>query len=627
MKLKNILLTIFTILLLSCSSDDNKAPLIEIAFKNENKTIFIGESHNLLNELVLTNTTIEDVVLVSDNIKVVSVSKGEIKGLEKGVSTITARVKNTEIISSLKVIVEDRKASFSKQEIAIYQGEVVNLAELIELENVAKEELIWGIESDEYLLLEGTEIKAKEIGETYITVSVKNTSITTKLKITIIDASINFKEESITVTKGFTVDLSKVLELKNIEVENLTWEVSDLKKAVVDYPNVIGKEIGEVVVTARYKDLPITGNIKVKIEAQGMYFTTKNIKLENHEQFDLFTILKLENVDRKDIRFEKTGVGRYNVEYGKLVPYFYQRHVEDFTIVAIVKGTRIKSTLNVTHEGIKVNRIVLSTKNIEVGVHESVIVNMDIYPKQVFIENIRITSTNPSVLRIERRFHKEEEFIVIHGLQKGSTTLNFSGANVEFASMQVTVASNEPLKFRFLEDERLGILQGTKYAMRYDLYPISDKQYLRWESDHKDVEVDNNGVVSVNKNARGIITLTVRDQRNQKVLGKFKFRVGPIEDLIVVVIEITIRPYDSYDSCEWYMFNPSNSSILVSNLEIVSDQEQLRKIIVYEEWYHQGAGLMHSTALPKAKGVNMILDFIHEGKKYKIKIPATYRDI
>lgn len=236
MKLKSILFVACSLFLFNCSSsDDNGGTPVKpskIEFKTKEKQLSVNESFNLLDELILENIDTKTIQWTGYNDKIVTLSGTTIKATAKGETTLIASVKNSDKKASLKLIVADVKVVFKQEKVEIHRGNTIDLNELLTLENVAKDELTWSMDNNDFAKIKDGVVTGFAKGEVNITAAATNKQVKATIKVVVKPAEIS---ELQIVGLGGVLLLNKKEQLKaaaypqDAELVGLIWSSSNEK--------------------------------------------------------------------------------------------------------------------------------------------------------------------------------------------------------------------------------------------------------------------------------------------------------------------------------------------------------------------------------------------------------------
>ncbi|AJH15311.1 DUF5040 domain-containing protein [Myroides profundi] len=175
MKTKITLLTFFCFLLFNCSpnNDSKEEKKISIEFKENDKQLFLNESFNLLNDLVLKNADPNDIQWSGYNNKIIKLVATKVIAIAKGTTVIIATLKNTDYKAILNISVDDIKMSFIQDELELGIKKSFDLNDYLVSSNVDEEDIIWKSENTKVATVKKGIVTAKEEGEANIITQVK----------------------------------------------------------------------------------------------------------------------------------------------------------------------------------------------------------------------------------------------------------------------------------------------------------------------------------------------------------------------------------------------------------------------------------------------------------------------
>lgn len=258
MKTRISLLMIFSFLLFSCSSNDDnnieELKKIKMEFKAKERQLFVGESLNLLNELILEKVDPETIIWTVSNPKVIQLEKNTIKAIGKGESTVVATLKNSTHRTTLKITVSDYKIIFKHDKIAVEHKKTVDLNDILSLENLTKDQLVWSSSNNDIAtVVEGKVTTLKE-GEVVISAAAKGKNIKSSLTIVvtpILVVTLKSTPEIAEMIVGGKLEIKLNATPADANISGIVWRSSDEKIAKVnDKGEVQAINGGNVIISA-----------------------------------------------------------------------------------------------------------------------------------------------------------------------------------------------------------------------------------------------------------------------------------------------------------------------------------------------------------------------------------------
>ncbi|EPH13588.1 hypothetical protein HMPREF9713_00535 [Myroides odoratimimus CCUG 12700] len=375
MKTKITVLMILSFLFFNCSSSDDNSPneeaKVKIEFKNKEKQILVNENLNLLNELILENVDPKAILWNGYDNKVIELTGTTLKGITKGETTITASLKNTDKKTTLKIIVNDVKIAFNKDQIELEKKKTINLSALLTLENVSKDELNWTSENTDIATVVNGVVSAIKEGEVNIIAISKNKQVKGSIKIIVTPIQI---EELIIVPGNLDMKIFEKTTLKvqtkplDADLKDIVWKSSD--ERIIKINNKAEIEavgVGEVTVTATSTNGKI-GYAKINVKADGIYSIEsldKEIELVDGDIFTLQVNIAPSNANRNDLEFISDNPDAVTVDQNGRISTRANKYGKAIITIRSKKNNNVKDIVKLTvvpfykqiEENVKINNI------------------------------------------------------------------------------------------------------------------------------------------------------------------------------------------------------------------------------------------------------------------------------
>ncbi len=270
-----------------------------ISFSNAQIELEIGKEHTL-NPLLSNNELV--VIYSADPVNSVQITGKKVKALIKGVVTITATIKDTEVSATMTItIVEEAVAptiSFENEELEVEAGEELTLTPILSNEEL---EVVYSAVPSEKVKITGNKVEALTAGDVIITATIKNTEISATIALKILEkTTLSFENSSLTIDLG---EANQVILLPVITGELLlpvvTYVVDNEAILSVEANVITALKVGTASITATIVGTNVSTVIAVEV------INTSTLSVEAVGSIEVGESLKLVVTDTAD----KYGLG------------------------------------------------------------------------------------------------------------------------------------------------------------------------------------------------------------------------------------------------------------------------------------------------------------------------------
>lgn len=138
----------------------------------------------------------------------------------------------------------------------------------------------------------------------------------------VIERTFSFKNESITMNFNSVYDIDDLLNLTNLTVNDMKFTINNSLIYIDNYQLISKNTVGEVILTATYKD--ITDTIKIIIDdgidkSIKLVFLKNSIDLNKNSRKNIHNYLKIQNINREDIVFSSSDTEVVNIVDGNII--------------------------------------------------------------------------------------------------------------------------------------------------------------------------------------------------------------------------------------------------------------------------------------------------------------------
>ena len=138
----------------------------------------------------------------------------------------------------------------------------------------------------------------------------------------VIERTFSFKDESIIMNFNSVYDIDDLLNLTNLNVNDMEFTINNSLIYIDNYQLISKNTVGEVILTATYKD--ITDTIKIIIDdgidkSIKLVFLKNSIDLNKNSRKNIHDYLKIQNINREDIVFSSSDTEVVNIVDGNII--------------------------------------------------------------------------------------------------------------------------------------------------------------------------------------------------------------------------------------------------------------------------------------------------------------------
>ncbi len=227
-----------------------KQAITSIKLSIDNNVITKGSTNKIQIETE-PQGAVGEIVWSSSDMSTVAVDESaNIRALKSGNATITAKVKDSDVSSSIEITVYSPVTSItlSKEEVELFVGSTLKLSANVLPEDASNKTIKWYTSSQEIVSVdESGAIKANKTGTAEIIAKNSDETIQTKCKVTVkelsndftlqIDPSLRVEADEIS---NINIEKSTVEDIKQLINTNLVMEFYDYKNNILEDENNVG---------------------------------------------------------------------------------------------------------------------------------------------------------------------------------------------------------------------------------------------------------------------------------------------------------------------------------------------------------------------------------------------------
>lgn len=468
-------------------------PATGISLNKKSAYCDVGGKYTLKATLKPANVTSTYVTWTSSNEKVATVtSKGVVKGLKTGTTTITAATANGTYKATCKITVIKAVTgvTLDKSTLSINVGKTSTLTPTVKPSSASIKTVTWSSSDNDVATVSPTGVvTAKAPGYATITVTTKDNSKTDTCRVLVIQpvSSVKLNKTSATMEMGDTYTLKATVKPSNASNQSVKWSTSNKKVATVDANGkvtAVGK--GTATITAKTADGNKTATFKVTVirSVTSVSISESSAFLYIGKTLTLKATVKPSDASNKAVKWYTSDEKIAKVsQSGVVTP------VKEGTVTITVKTVDggFKKTCKITIEqpatSVKLNKTALT---LDTG--KSYTLKATIAPNDTTDKSLKWYTSDSEVVSVTQKG-------VIKAVSKGTATITVKTSNGLKASCKVTV--NQPVTSIKMSHTNVTVYIGETFKISASAQPTN-------ANDRKlTIKVANNNIISLKS---GIIT-------------------------------------------------------------------------------------------------------------------------
>lgn len=279
MKLRNVLIVFLSLFLFGCSSSSNDDKEVEkiktvFEFSKPEKEIPLGDKVSLFYSLALSNIDISKIKWSSSKPEVASFEEDILNPHQEGEIVVTASVENTDLKTTMKVIVSKRTLYFKQERVEIDPKQwSIKLEDYLFVKHLDKEDVRWENHNPEIIKVERGIVTIVNDGEAYVYAVLNRKGMMYRsgmyivvkgLGITYVRIIPKDKKNEIRVNEKYQYRIEYAP--KNNDPSQLVWTSTNSSIATVDRSGVVqGKAIGKAFIVVTSPGSKESSSVEVNI--------------------------------------------------------------------------------------------------------------------------------------------------------------------------------------------------------------------------------------------------------------------------------------------------------------------------------------------------------------------------
>lgn len=307
----------------------------------------------------------------------------------------------------------------------------------------------------------------------------------------------------------------------NLDLNDIQWNSSNNDIVAVDKANIIAKQHGEAIITAKVKNTLESASITVVVSDVTINFKQESVTIDitKKEKIDLDQFLMLQNISKENIIWTNNNDEITNVDNKGVVTPLKKGYS---VIYAYVKNKKhIFATIGVKVIGEGPDLITINSRYPEdvVWLNSKYKFSLFVYPADSNLSNLSWTSSNPNIATVDNNG-------VVEGKALGETIIKVKASNGVTASLPIKIITGDITSISVSMND-YKIVNGENSQLYISTIPFdSDKALLGFSSSNPEIAiVDNQGLIKTVKGKRGRVEINVFSKKNPSINSKIWIEV------------------------------------------------------------------------------------------------------
>ncbi|MDR0227627.1 MAG: Ig-like domain-containing protein [Flavobacteriaceae bacterium] len=335
------------------------------------------------------------------------------------------------------------------------------------------------------------------------------------------EVSISFKSKQKFIPVGQDVNLVDELVLENVNPKDIEWSSTNPNIAPVKDGIVTGVRIAGSVIVAKIRNSDKTATLNVRVGTTSLYFLGSHdgLDLDQTKTRDIKPLLKLENVELKDVTWTSKDTSIATVKDG-IVTALRSGEVE---IIAQVKNSeelRSELIMQIKSFGLKEINFVQGFPETKVPIGQYYKYSLTTGESGAPLDNLVWKSSNEKIAKIDQNG-------VVEGVSVGIVRITVTAINGVSGYIDQKIVSNVPtyLYIRKPLDKPIELPQGKAYFLQLTTEPefLDNSLFTFTSSDSSLASVNERGLVVGAYGKRGKVTITVVSKENLNIKDMVDF--------------------------------------------------------------------------------------------------------
>ena len=278
--LRKVFIALSLLAFVSCETDTPEHVAVQgVSLNATSMQLTEGESAILVATVSPVDAENKNVIWITSNLSIASVTDGKVTALKAGKATITVKTDDGGKTASCEVTVTPKvypveSVSLDKSSATLIEGEELTLKATVNPENASNKNVTWTSSDSSVASVADGKVTALKAGKATITVKTDDGGKTASCEVTVTPKvypveSVSLDKSSATLIEGEELTLKATVNPENASNKNVTWTSSDSSVASVADGKVTALKAGKATITVKTDDDGKTANCEVKVVSKG----------------------------------------------------------------------------------------------------------------------------------------------------------------------------------------------------------------------------------------------------------------------------------------------------------------------------------------------------------------------
>ena len=394
-----------------------KISVKDIELNKTSKTVYKGNTYQLVAEITPVNASNKKVIWKSSNTSVATVSSsGKVTAKKNGTANIIATTDDGKLAVSCKITVKTKVTGVSLPSTAkAYIGKTTKLTATVKPSSASNKDVTWTSSNKSIATVSSKGVvKGKKAGTVTITVTTKDGSFKDTCKVTVSkyvkvkDVDLNVSSKKLNVGEKYT--LKATVSPSNASNKSVTWKSSDTSVAKVSSSGkitAVGKGTATITCTTKSGSVKAKCKVTVKtVKVKSLALSESSLRLMIGDSDKLTATIKPTNATNKGVTWKSSDTSVAKVSSKGTVTGMGRGTA---TITCTTKDGKIKKTCKVTVYGVpadpdqKVMGVKLNKSALTLKAGKTQTLYATVLPEDSANRKVTWTSSNPSVATVSSK--------------------------------------------------------------------------------------------------------------------------------------------------------------------------------------------------------------------------------